>query len=475
MTTPGILQGQEELQNPAADISQPSQTKDSNITVDFKDADIQDVLKIISYKSAINIVAGRDVVGTVTIRLVDVPWEQALDVILKNSGFVYEREQDIIRVTTIENLSREELSTQIFILNYAKAEQVATSVEEILSDRGKIKFDQRTNQIVITDVPSNLYKIKKVIEKLDKKIAQVMIEAKLIETLLDKDENLGIDWTLQASGTGSSRPLVAPFAFGKTYGKTGREYFPKVDTSTSDFTGSVENGFPYATVDDFTFGTLSFQNLQFALEMLKSRANTRTLSNPKIMTLNNKEAIIHVGEKRYIPTYERNSSTGVMEITNYTEKKLGITLTVTPHVNAQGEIVIDLKPEVSAFLDYDDYGNVKAPIISTREADTQVMIKDGETIVIGGLIKDVTYDRVRKVPFLGDLPLLGHIFSKSTKTVDTTDLIIFLTVKLIDGEGVENSSDTADPDSLPDFLDAEPVPAVSAWEGDKQAKLNERE
>jgi type IV pilus assembly protein PilQ len=451
MMPSGILQGQEGLQSPAADVSPPSQAEESNITVDFKDADIHDVLKIISYKSTVNIVAGRDVVGTVTIRLVDVPWEQALDVILKNSGFVYERDKDIIRVTTIENLSKEELSTQIFILNYAKAEQVVASVEEILSERGKIKFDQRTNQIVITDVPSNVYKISKVIEKLDKKIAQVLIEAKLIETVLDKDENLGIDWTVQASATGSSRPLVFPFAFGKTYGKTGKEYFPKVDISTDDFTGSVENGFPYATVSDFNFGTLSFQNLQFALEILKTRDKTRTLSNPKILTLNNKEATIHVGQTRYIPTYERNSSTGVMEITDYEEKRLGITLTVTPHVNAQKEIVIDLNPEVSSFLSYDDYGNVQAPIISTREADTQVMVRDGETIVIGGLIKDETYDEVRKVPVLGDLPLLKYVFSKTTKRVDTTDLIIFLTVRLVEeADGVATGA-VSEPLPLPDL------------------------
>ncbi len=429
----GISAAEEQL-TPEAGKAVQAEIKAGNITVDFKGADIHDVLKIISYKSGVNIVAGKEVMGIVTIRLVNVPWERALEVILKNNGFVYERDEDIIRVTTVENLSKEELATEIFILNYAKAKNITEAISEILTGRGRVKFDQRTNQVVVTDVPTNLYKISKVIKKLDKKTAQVMIEAKVIETVLDDDENLGINWTLQASATGASRPMIFPFAFDKTYGKTGKEYFPKVN-QTGDFAGSVENGFPYATSTDFSFGTLSFTQLQAALEILKSRSNTKTLSNPKIVTLNNKEAIIHVGEDYNIPLYERNSSTGQMEITGYQTEKVGVKLTVTPHINAQEEIVVDLHPEISAFLRFDSYGNVNAPVFSTRETNTQIMVKDGETIAIGGLIREQAVDSVRKVPILGDLPLLKYVFSKTTKTVDTTDLMIFVTVKLVDGQG----------------------------------------
>jgi len=294
----------------------PAKAQSDTITVDFKDADIHDVLKIISFKSGVNIVASRDVEGTITIRLVDVPWERALDVILKNNGFVYERDKDIIRVTTIENLSKEELATEIFILNYADAANVSVSIQEIVSSRGSVKFDSRTNQLVITDIPTNLYKIGKVVERLDRRTAQVMIEAKVIETVLDDDERLGIDWTLQASITGSARPTTIPFVFEETYGGTGEEFFPKVN-QTGSFAESVENGFPYATASDFTFGTLSFNQFQAVLEILKSRSDTKTLSNPRIVTLNNKEAVIHVGRNYNIPLYERNDSTGTMEITDY--------------------------------------------------------------------------------------------------------------------------------------------------------------
>jgi len=424
-----VSQAQEE-EGLGQSVPLPSTTQAGNITVDFKDADIHDVLKIISYKSGVNIVAGQDVEAAVTIRLVDVPWERALDVILKNSGFVYERDQDIIRVTTIENLSKEELSTQIFILNYAQAPQVADAIKEILTDRGKVKFDQRTNQLLVTDVPTNLYKVSKVVESLDRRIKKVLIEAKVIETVLDDDERLGIDWTLYASATGSSRPTVFPFVFDRDYGKA--SYFPRIDTAAGSFPSTPEHGFPYAAAGDFTFGTLSFGQLQSIIEIFKTRSDTKTLSNPKIVTLNNKEAVIHVGRNYNIPLYERNSSTGAMEITDYKEEEVGVKLTVTPHVNAQGDIMVDLHPEITSFVQFDNYGNVQAPVFSTREATTQVMVKDGETIVIGGLIKEETVDSVTKVPFLGDIPGLKYLFSKTTKTVDTTDLIIFITVTLLD-------------------------------------------
>ncbi|UCB56558.1 MAG: secretin and TonB N-terminal domain-containing protein [Candidatus Omnitrophota bacterium] len=415
-------------------------TDAGNITVDFKEADIHSVLKIISYKSGVNIVAGRDVSGAVTIRLVDVPWERALDVILKNNGFVYEREEDIIRVTTVENLSKEEVSTQVFILNYAKAEEVSEAIGEIISDRGKVKFDDRTNQVVVTDIPTNLYKISKVIEKLDKKTNQVVIEAKIIETVLDENEDLGIDWTLESAGSGSQRPMVVPFSTQKTYGKTGIEYFPRVDTTQSDFTDSLQQGFPFAVKDDFTFGTLDFTQLQFALEILKSRSDTKTLSNPRITTLNNQEAVIGVTETFNIPKYEVDSDTGRLVVSGYSEKDIGVKLTVTPHVNPEGYIVIDLSPEVSSFSGWDYFttgtGTIQAPRFASRQSSTQVMVKDGQTIVIGGLIKEETVNYVKKVPILGDLPLLKYVFSKTEKDVDTTDLIIFVTVRLLDDSGV---------------------------------------
>lgn len=438
-TTP-IIQSSAPQEEPLAAVV-PS----GNVTIDFKDADIHNVLRILSFKSGTNIVAGKEVTGTVTIRLVDVPWEKALDTILKTYGFVYEREGNIIRVTTIENLTKETLQTEVFPLNYAKAKDVMESLKEVVTERGKLKYDERTNILLVTDIPTNLYKVGQVVQRLDRKTPQVAIEAKVIETTLSDADKLGIKWTLKVTATGSKAPTTAPF---ETVGapSVGNEgltnYFPLAASSSTDFPSTTVPSFPFATKTDFTFGTLDFSQFQAVLEVLKSRSDTKIISNPTISTLDNQEAKILVGEIFNIPTYVTDTSTGRLTISGYTSRDLGIKLTVTPHINPQGDIVVELHPEVSSFLSFDNFGNVLAPRFSTREAQTKVMIKNGQTIVIGGLIKENIVDTRYKVPVLGSIPILGYLFSKKEKTIDKTDLLFFITTHII-GEDESKSTETA--------------------------------
>ncbi len=434
---------QEEVPQAARSQAEPEASKEpagpgsGNVTLDFKDADITNVLRILSYKSGINIVAGSDVTGPVTIRLTDVPWEKALDVILRTYGYTYEREGNIIRVTTTENLEKEELVTEVFSLNYAYAKEIPEAIRDMLSERGSVKYDERANLVIVTDIPTNLYKIRQVIEKLDMRTQQVNIEAKVIETTLDKDDNLGINWTMQVTATGALKPTTFPFDK-KSQGGT---WFPDGDTSASAgsnigvFPPSPGSAFPLALPKNFTLGTLDFTAFQAVLQMLKSRTDTKIISNPRITTLDNKEARIVVATTFSIPTYERNTSTGNIEVTGYEEKELGITLSVTPQINPEGYIVVKLEPEVSAFLSWDTFstsgGTIQAPRFSVRKASTQVMVKDGETIVIGGLIKETIIDTIVKVPILGDIPLVSLLFKKKGKAVDKTDLLFFITVNMV--------------------------------------------
>ena len=168
---------------PAPVVQEASMTDDgSKITLDFKEADINTVLRVMSLKSKINIVAGPEVQGTVTIRLESVPWEKALEVVLRTYGYVYEREGNIIRVTTRDNLAQEPLVTQTFILNYSKATEIQTSVQDMLTERGRVKVSERTNTLVLTDIPTNLYSISEVIKKLDRLTPQAYIDSKIIKT-----------------------------------------------------------------------------------------------------------------------------------------------------------------------------------------------------------------------------------------------------------------------------------------------------
>jgi len=432
-----------------------------SITVNFKGADIRTVLSYIAEVSGVDIVPAPDVKGPVDLKLTNKPWKVALDIIVRNYGFAYEREGNIIRVDTVDKLKQQEVITQTYNLNYAVAKDVVDATKDMLSERGKIVHDTRTNMLLVTDVPTNIYKISQVVEKLDSQTPQVLIEARIIETVLGANEKMGIDWSMKVSVTGAKRPTTIPFEAFKTpfNVKQGEadQFFPQVLTASPNTVTTQSGGqttsaaassfpsdaagifsFPFADKDAFTFGTLDFTQFSAVLEMLKERANTEIVSNPRIATLNNKEASIQVGTTLGPPTYERNSTTGKMEITGYESKDLGIKLKVTPHINTKEEITIEMAPEISDLLRYDTLdaaSGVKAPVFSTRVANTQVMVRDGETIFIGGLIKENNKDYKKKLPIIGDLlgdvPYLGLLFSKKETVKEKTELIFFITVHIV--------------------------------------------
>lgn len=432
--------------------------KPGHVTVNFKEADIRAVLNYLSEVSGVDIVPSPEVSGAVTLKLTDKPWETALDIIVKNYGFAYEREGDIIRVVTLSSQQLEELSTEVIPLNYATAEDAEKAVKDMLTDRGKLTFDSRSNALIITDLPTNIYKIKKVMEILDTKTPQVMIEARIFETLLEKDEKMGIDWTMKIAALGAKRPTTAPWSFwgerdlvphflqrfyplGQTGTSTATISAGGVSTSTlGDFPagdiGAKTNIFPLVESEAFTYGTLDFSQFQAVLELLKQRRRTEVISNPRITTLNNKEAKILVGRVYNFPLFDQAEETGRWVISGYEAKELGIKLLVTPHVNVNNEIVVELKPEISNYLGLEKISEeLSAPLWSTREAETHVMVKDGDTIFIGGLIKETNVDIEKKVPLLGDLfgdiPFVGGLVKHKGQDREKTELIFFITVHIV--------------------------------------------
>ncbi|HOW35924.1 MAG TPA: type IV pilus secretin PilQ [Candidatus Omnitrophota bacterium] len=399
-------------------------TQPGNVSLDFRDADIRNVLKILSYKSGINIVAGPEVTGLVTIQLTDVYWEQALRVILETYGYGYDKRGNIIVVTTIENLKKrrednqalaeqEPLATKTFILNYAKAADIVTSIDKMKTSRGSVNFDDRTNALIVRDTPTNLELISKIVPTLDSTTPQVLIEGKIIETTLSNSENLGVDWVVKAGITGPKRPQLWPF------------------TARTDNSKFLPGTFPAPSADLFSYGTLNFTELQAVLELLKTRSNTNILSNPRIVTLDNQKANIVVGTQYPIPTYTYNEEQARLQVSGWSYMDIGIIFDVTPHVNNAGFVTLDIKPKVTSILDYVTVENTQLPRLSTEEASTRVMIKDGETLVIAGLIKSQDTSTRKKIPLLGDVPILGLAFQKSEKSVTKTDLLIFLTPHII--------------------------------------------
>lgn len=451
-----------------------------NVTVNFKGADIRTVLSYISEVAGVDIVPAPDVSGTIDLKLTNKPWKTALDIIVRNYGFAYEREGDIIRVVTISKLKQEELVTQAFNLNYSKARTVTDSVKNIVGERGKVVYDERTNTVLVTDIPTNIYKIGQIIARLDKRTAQVLIEARVIETVLGDDEKMGIDWTVKITAAGAKRPTTMPFDFIDVDNKWLQKMTPAVQTGVTTFVNNPggqtdsfapadfplsgdgqSHGFPFALKDNFTFGTLDFTEFKAVLEMLSQRSDTETVSNPRIATLNNMKATINVGETINMPTFERNSTTGKMEITGYESKDAGIILNVTPNVNDNNEIALDLTPEITNFEGFKPIApgsDIYAPLFNTRQARTQVMVGDGQTIFIGGLISERNIDRDNKLPIigdaLGDVPYLGLLFKKKETMKQRVELIFFITVHLMAKDKVIKDVPQASSAYVPMFTDA---------------------
>lgn len=409
--------------------------KDGLVSLDFQEADIRNVLKVLAFKTGINIVPGPEVTGIVTIQLKDVPWQKALDVILSTYGFGFEQKDNIIKVMSIENLKKyredkaalegqEPLVTQTFILNFAKASDVIDSLSKMKTERGSVNFDQRTNTMIVRDVQSNIDLIAKVIKTLDSVTPQVLIEAKIVETSLTNEEKMGVDWVVKGGVSGSRRATSFPFLPSNS-----NNFIPTMPSAPTEVneSGSL-----------FSYGTLDASQFAATLELLSTRSDTHILSNPRIVTLDNQPASIVVGEQYPIPLYTYNEEQAKLQISGWEYKDIGIIFEVTPHVNNAGLVTLDLQPKITSILpDSATVENTTLPRLSVEEAKTKVMVKDGDTLVIAGLIRDDSSTSTSKVPFLGDIPLLGSLFRKSGNKKTKSEMLIFLTPRIITAKQIQ--------------------------------------
>ncbi|MDP8215700.1 MAG: secretin N-terminal domain-containing protein [Candidatus Kaelpia imicola] len=401
--------------------------------LEIKDAEVRDILRMLAEQFDLNIVVSDKVIGRISVKFSNITVSEAIDAIVTASGYAYTKKGSVIKVTTISEIEKEAPFTRVFVLNNAYAEDMKVSLEKVLTAVGSIEINKRSNALIVTDVSNTMETVAKLIEELDRETLQVLIEAKIVETSVDDDTKLGIKWTMKAAASGASRPVTFPFSH-----DSGGKLYPKNTTDTSTTAGTIDtglfpssSGFPYTDADDFTFGTLNFSEFQAVFQAIQQDVDSKILSHPRIVTLNNEEASILVGTKVPIPVYTFNDDTGTYEISGYEEEQVGISLKVTPHISPNNKIRMTLHPVVSDFSGVYVGPNDERPYIDTREATTQVQLADGETVVIGGLIKQREVDTVDKVPLLGDIPLLGLIFRHKRKELETTDLLIFVTATIV--------------------------------------------
>ena len=284
--------------------------------------------------------------------------------------------------------------------------------------------------LIVTDVEKNIESIQKVIEKLDKRIAQVIIEAKFCEVTLEDDLEFGIDWVMQASIRGATAPTTAPW----------RNSGLNILGRPSDF--SVPEG-------ELTLGAISFNDFTATVKALDTKSTVNLVASPRLSTRDGEEAEIIIGDIIPIPTYERNESTGSIEITGYEDESVGTLLRVTPMINNDNTITLIIHPEVSEITSYTGPNNER-PIVSTREVTTSFTVENGKTFVLGGLMKETVSNVIHQVPIFGHLfggiPLLGKIFRYQDDSKDTKELLIFITPTIVnDHDGTQN--DTTQKDS----------------------------
>ncbi len=389
------------------------------ISIDVQGADINTVIRTLAEFSGRNIVANKEVEGPVTVRLKSVHWRNALEIILTTQGLSYVEEEGIIRVATAEELRDEEIAKQTaerkkedllplevrrVKIDFANVVELKQSLDKLLTRRGNIEVDQRTNSLIITDISSKIDAVEALAQDLDSMTPQVEITANLVDADVSVARELGIVW--------SANEL--------DIGKVGVDENVGVNAPVLDPVGTIRIG----AVRDY--GTLSA-----TLQALETQNKADIISNPRITTVNNRQASILVGKE--IPLIVQDEAGNPM-----TElKKVGITLRVTPHINSETEITLDLHPEVS---DLASQATVQGGvIINTTEADTRVIVKDGETAVIGGLIRENITSVKRGVPILQSIPLLGYFFRSTSDTKSKRELLIFITPKIVEAESLSSA------------------------------------
>jgi type IV pilus secretin PilQ/predicted competence protein len=382
------------------------------MSIDVQNADIKSVLRSISEFAGVNIISGPEVEGLVTAHLKKIPWRQAMDIILKSHGFDFREEYGIIRVSTIEKLTKEELElqsaerkkddllplqTEVINLSFANAEEMKEALSRVVSKRGNIDVEKGSNALVVTDIEKNIVKVREMCEELDLKLKQVEIVAKMVDVDYEATQEFGIRWDAM-----------------------------NLNPADVSVIGDViVDALSSGPVGQFRVGTVqSWGEVQAIIDALEKENKANIISNPRIITADNREASILVGKQ--IPLIVSDEAGNpITELT-----KVGIGLRVTPHVNSDGTITMDLHPEVSELsAQATVQGGV---IISISEADTRVVVADGETAVIGGLINEVESNIETGLPVLMDVPVLGNLFKFQNDTKKKRELVIFVTPRIIE-------------------------------------------
>lgn len=398
------------------------------ISLDVNNAELSNVLRLIAKQGQLNIVASKDVSGIVTVSLSSVTIKDALDLVVKANGFDYIIENDVVLVKPRDKFEVPDLETKVYRLKYVDANNLKSTVEQILSPQAKVqvyyhsyrpeqtksetgqvsKSKNRSSTLIVTDSRANIKQLNAMIAALDVPTPQIMIEAKLIEISPQSEQKLGIDWAKTINAQ-IFRDVLLPSGT------------PQRQSVEIPLTGG-----------SISYGTLTFDEYSAVIDFLNKNTNSKLVSNPRILAMDNQEASISVGTTFPIPQINRGVG-GQGDVVTFEYLDVNITLRVIPHIGDDDTVTLFVNPEVEEVIGEVRAGENSAPITSKRTVETVVNLRNNETMVIGGLIRENTIDTISKVWLLGDIPLIGNFFRHKNKTKKQTDLLIFITPRLVDG------------------------------------------
>lgn len=403
------------------------------ISIQFKDAEVRDVINFISEESGMNILLSDDVTGKMSLKLRQVPWDQALVVIMKARGLGYVRQGNILRIAPLKTLQAEAdqarsviesqsklrpLRVKVFNVSYAKAKDLEAQVKDLLSsERARVKSDERTNSLIVTDLEENLEKVTKLISLLDTQTPQVLIEARIVEARTEFQRRIGFQWDLLNGqyflGNADDGPVVVR---------------PNLSTFTD----------PEAVFGNFGMSITGMQyvgDLSASLKLYENENIVKVLSSPRVVTLNGIKANIEQTTQIPVPSI---TVTGTTPINTITYKDVSLKLEVTPQITADGGIIMEL----GVLREFVGVGVGDSVPVNKRSAKTTLLVQNGQTSVVGGIYQSDVQDGEAGVPLLRKIPILGNLFKQKRYSKDKSELLIFITPRILNKEkafGVANS------------------------------------
>ncbi len=432
-----------------APLADPSATPVSSLTVspstprtfEFQQEDVPTVLRLLARQSGINLVVSDLVVGVITMRLQDVTALQAINVIVTAKGLAMDLIDNIYYVKTAGEKAAEPTESQSYTFSFARAETVAPLLAgQLQSKSTPPQVDPRTNTVFYREAVSNVKAIRQFLAEVDKPTKQVMIEARLVETSANPQQAYGINW----SGVVGSSSSPQTFKFGGTFGTDGDQTVnvdPSGGIGLADFVRSASSLAPFAG----QLAILTAPQLSVSMRLLNEDSDAEFLANPRIVTADNQEATIKIVTSRPVPSLNFNEQTATSVFGGFDDVVFGTTLNVRPSVNKNNFITLSVRPEISNSnqdVTFEFNGAVvSAPVVDTRTLESNVLIKSGYTLAIGGLLQDQTTKARNKVPIVGDIPILGYLFQERLNSRSKRNLLIFVTPTVINpevGTGLED-------------------------------------